>query len=273
MWTLRRAWRTLNDERHSFLRLARQRVPFGDVGVRLAAARKAAGLTQKDVAARLSISQPRVSRIERGYDLHLSTLRSYAEALGLGLRVDVVASGSSRVGEAVRDLFELPADENDQLVLPIFRDERFRTQRDVVLSIKPIYSDAIMAGSKTVELRRRFPVGVPGGTVAFIYSTSPVKALVGTAEIAFVQRGQTSRIWRDHHVRACIDQTSFDRYFDGQDEGFAIHLERPRAFARPVPLAELRENFEFEPPQSFLYARPPLRAALLHERTEVSDRH
>ena len=263
----------MDDGENAFLRLARERVSFRDVGSRLAAARKASGLTQKDVAARLGIGQPRISRVEKGCDLHLSTLRSYAEALGLGLRVDVVAPPRSCVGQAMRELFELPADEGEQLVFPLLRDERFRTQRDVVLSIKPTYSEAIMAGRKTVELRRRFPVGVPGGTIAFIYSTSPVKALVGTAEIAFVQRGETSRIWRDHHERACIDQSSFDRYFDGQDEGFAIHLERPRAFARPLPLAELRESFDFEPPQSFLYARPPLRDALLHERAEVPDRH
>ena len=60
-------------------------------------------------------------------------------------------------------------------------DEPSKHQRDVVLSIKPVYSEKILNGSKTVKLRRRFPVSAPNGTLAYIYSTSPVKAISRTA--------------------------------------------------------------------------------------------
>lgn len=52
--------------------------------------RQRQGLTQREVAATLGVSQANVSRIEHEEDLYLSTLRSYAEALGGRLEVNVV---------------------------------------------------------------------------------------------------------------------------------------------------------------------------------------
>lgn len=44
--------------------------------------RKAAGLSQKVLAGRMSMSQENISRLEKRTDMHLSTLRKYVEALG-----------------------------------------------------------------------------------------------------------------------------------------------------------------------------------------------
>ena len=60
-------------------------------------------------------------------------------------------------------------------------DEPSKHQRDVVLSLEPVYSEKILNGSKTVKLRRRFSVSAPNGALAYIYSTSPVKAISRTA--------------------------------------------------------------------------------------------
>ncbi len=49
--------------------------------------RKRAGLTQKDVAERMGISQPAVAKIESGRSLNVNTLRRYAQATGTKLRV------------------------------------------------------------------------------------------------------------------------------------------------------------------------------------------
>ena len=51
---------------------------------RLSAIREASGLNQTDVAARLGVSQSRVSRIERGELDHteIATVRAYVGALG-----------------------------------------------------------------------------------------------------------------------------------------------------------------------------------------------
>lgn len=44
--------------------------------------RRIAGKAQAEVAFALSITQPSVSKIEKQTDMHLSTLRSYVEAIG-----------------------------------------------------------------------------------------------------------------------------------------------------------------------------------------------
>lgn len=51
-------------------------------GLDLAHVRRARGLTQVEVAARMGVGQSDVSRIERRSDVRLSSLRAYAEALG-----------------------------------------------------------------------------------------------------------------------------------------------------------------------------------------------
>ena len=62
-----------------------------DLWLQLVEARQAAGLTQKQVAERLGVSQAQVARIEkRGYDAYtLTTLRRYVEALGGDYRLEV----------------------------------------------------------------------------------------------------------------------------------------------------------------------------------------
>ena len=67
-------------------------------------ARQEAGLTQKELAARLGLSQAQVARIEKArYDAYtLTTLRRYVEALGADFTLEVqVRHHDRRVGEMV----------------------------------------------------------------------------------------------------------------------------------------------------------------------------
>ena len=62
-----------------------------ELWLQLVEARKAAGLTQKQLAERLGISQAQVARIEKeDYDAYtLNTLRKYVAALGEGFVLEV----------------------------------------------------------------------------------------------------------------------------------------------------------------------------------------
>ena len=139
---------------------------------------------------------------------------------------------------------------------------RQKSRRDVVLSIKPAYSDKILTGEKTVELRRRFPMAAPHGAIAYIYSTSPVKAMVGTASIRDVLRLPIEQIWTRFESTAVIERPLFDKYFEGLEDGYVIVFDDVKSFAQPLPLVELREKFRFKPPQSFRYVTPDLKRAL-----------
>lgn len=62
-----------------------------DLWLQLVEARQLAGLTQKQMAERIGVSQAQVARIEKeGYDAYtLSTLRRYVAALGEGFSLEV----------------------------------------------------------------------------------------------------------------------------------------------------------------------------------------
>ncbi len=238
------------------------------VGASLKSLRELVGLTQKEMALRLGVGQAAICKIEQRGDVQISSLQKYVEALGATLRIDAAFKDASAL--SLRDAFDGDGLDEDQLTLPILGDNLFPRHRDVVLSIRPQYSEKILDGRKTVELRRRFPVSAPKGAVAYIYSTSPVRAIVGSAEIANVAKLSVSDIWQRYSDLAFIEKADFDAYFAGLDEGFALEFSNARSLPRFLDLAELRERFGFEPPQSFLYAKPGLRRALQDEYSNVS---
>src|SRR5215208_1292306 len=62
-----------------------------ELWLQLVEARQTAGLSQRELAKRLGVSQAQVARIEkRGYDAYtLTSLRRYVEALGEGFSLEV----------------------------------------------------------------------------------------------------------------------------------------------------------------------------------------
>ncbi|HEX3883220.1 MAG TPA: helix-turn-helix domain-containing protein [Stellaceae bacterium] len=241
-----------------------------NVGNRLRELRQLAGMTQAELAHLLNTDQTAVSRLEKREDIRISTLRGYIEALGARLRIDATFNDRSALVRHFEEAsLQYDYKDENQLILPILDDEHLPIARDIVFSIKPEHSQKIEQGLKTVELRRRFPVTIPSGTAALIYSTTPIRALTGIAEIATVLKYSPDRIWEEFAPEACINKEDFNSYFAGTEAGFVIKLRHARSLRRPLYLDELRQRFNFEPPQSFLYAPPQLREALTYECAEV----
>ncbi|WP_020696526.1 helix-turn-helix domain-containing protein [Reyranella massiliensis] len=241
------------------------------VGDSLKDLRQLLGLTQNEMARRLGVGQAAISKIESRGDVQISSLAKYVEALGAKLNVTAVLARDAHSAAHLRDIFDAETNDEDQLCFSIFGDDLFRRHRDVVLSIRPEYSHKIIEGKKTVELRRRFPLSAPRGTLAYIYSTSPVRAMVGRAEITDVVKLPVSHIWKKYSSCAFINKADFDAYFEGLSEGFALKFANAKPLPRQLDLSELRERFGFEPPQSFLYVKPILRMALRDEYSNVSN--
>ena len=125
--------------------------------------------------------------------------------------------------------------------------------RMVVLSLKPRFAEAILAGVKTVEVRRTEPkIVVP--TRALLYAASPVRALLGTCIITSVRSTDLAALWREYGSDAALSHEEFLRYFEGVDVGTALTLTEPQRFSRRVPLQDMRAKPKsFRPPQSFAY--------------------
>ena len=126
-------------------------------------------------------------------------------------------------------------------------------ERVMILSLRPRFADAILSGVKTVELRRTEPkIRVP--TLALIYASTPVRALLGTCVVTSVESGHLAALWQVHGAGSGLDHGEFLDYFEGVDAGAALRLASPRRFSRPIPLVELRSMPKgFRPPQSFSY--------------------
>jgi predicted transcriptional regulator len=146
-------------------------------------------------------------------------------------------------------------------------------RRDVLVSIRPYYASKLLDGKKTVELRRKFPeVGVIGVT-ALIYSSSPVRAIVGYARIKQVLKLPVSKLWREHGATACISKGEFDAYFSGLRDGFAIVFEGVQALKKQFTAADLEAQFGIVPPQSYRYVGEDCVALISDEQHQTSHRH
>jgi len=146
-------------------------------------------------------------------------------------------------------------------------------QRDLVVSIRPIYASKIVKGTKTVDLRRRFPSQSANGAIAFIYSSKPVQAIVGYARIKKVHQLPIREIWRKFGDAACIERKDFDQYFLGLKYGYAIVLDEAQELSEYIKVADLQTQFGFLPPQSFRYLYEKHAPLLRDERLQISDRY
>ncbi len=127
----------------------------------------------------------------------------------------------------------------------------------IILSVKPIWADKILSGEKTIELRRRFMKPLRYPITAYLYSSSPAKALVGVATIEDILIGPPEELRVRVQSRACVIEDQYRAYFDGADEAVALILTAPVRLGYPISLAELRSFSGFSPPMSWRRIKPP----------------
>lgn len=121
-------------------------------------------------------------------------------------------------------------------------------QAEAIISIRSPYAAAILSGSKTVELRRRFP-SLEEGTLLWIYSPGPEGAIVGQATIAQVLRASPNAIWRKHRKALGLSWELFQGYCRGTQQAVAVVLKAPTAI-EPLSRSKLKKvRSNFHPPQ------------------------
>ena len=128
--------------------------------------------------------------------------------------------------------------------------------REIVLSVKPVWTDLIMSGRKTVELRRRFPMLSSGPVTALLYSTGPVMAMVGSVRIEDIVVLPPDHLWPQVADRACVTKEQYRAYFEGAKEAAALFLGTVKPLPKPITLGQLRSSADFAPPMSWRRAKP-----------------
>lgn len=120
---------------------------------------------------------------------------------------------------------------------------------NVILSIKPRFVEEILAGRKRYEFRKH-GFKRPVRTV-YIYSSSPVRRIVGEFELGSVIEGKPLDLWQQTKAYSGISKTCFDEYFTNHLVGFALEIKSLRKYSNPIN-PYLRDK-SFRAPQSFCY--------------------
>jgi predicted transcriptional regulator len=126
------------------------------------------------------------------------------------------------------------------------------THRTLLLSLRPRFADAILSGTKTVELRRR-PINAQPHTPIILYASSPTMAIVGTARLGEVHAHTPAAAWKKHRKSLGLSRAEFDAYLDGSPYAYVLLLQRICVLNEPLSLRSLRQEGAFQPPQSFRY--------------------
>ena len=138
--------------------------------------------------------------------------------------------------------------------------------RSILISVRPRFAHALLDGTKTIEVRKRFPLNL-GACLLFVYSSTPEKALIGTVRLHSVTTIAQGRLWVEHGPSLGIDEISLDTYLAKTSLATLLHVRDADPWAQAVPLAVLRAEFGLAPPQSWRYI-DDLAGARLRSRGE-----
>lgn len=121
---------------------------------------------------------------------------------------------------------------------------------EILLSINPEHVENIFNGKKEYEYRKtkcRRDIDK-----IIIYSTNPVKMVVGEATVQSVLQATPNKIWEMTGKKAGIDKEFFDKYYENHGQAVAYHLVNVIKYVKPKQLSEYGLK---SAPQSFAYMR------------------
>jgi len=121
---------------------------------------------------------------------------------------------------------------------------------DALLSIKPKHVKAIVNGKKRYEFRKSIFKNRNIEKV-YVYSTAPVKKVVGSFRIGRIIEDHPKHLWARLKKFSGLNDKEFFGYFGDNEKGFAIEIEGVTQFQNPIDPRNLIVNFV--PPQSFCY--------------------
>lgn len=118
----------------------------------------------------------------------------------------------------------------------------------VVYSFEGRWEEPLRQGEVRVFFRKRRPTKLPKRV--FLYVGVPVKAIIGFAEV----EGIVSTSLSDAvaiRSQGAITENELIRYIGQAGQVHAIKIGLPTLFSKAITLSDLKENFRFNPPQSF----------------------
>lgn len=120
----------------------------------------------------------------------------------------------------------------------------------VLISIKPEYVDKILNGTKKYEYRRTLAKKDVSSLV--IYSTWPVKEIVGEVDVVGTIEMAPSSLWEKTKKKAGISRKKYREYFKKRKKACAYVLGMVTKYETNKKLLDIGVQ---QAPQSFLYLK------------------
>jgi predicted transcriptional regulator len=140
----------------------------------------------------------------------------------------------------------------------------------LLMSIKPRWARSIIAGSKTVELRRGAP-RVRLGQPVLLYSTMPEGRVIGWCRISSIMQACPDDMWLATRGRADLVKDEFTAYFTGSATAVGIELRDAHELRCKPTLADLRAASGFHPPQTWRFLDKEQIAAMLDGHDALTE--
>ena len=118
----------------------------------------------------------------------------------------------------------------------------------ILMSIKPIYVDKIFMGTKKYEYRKKMCKEKVDKII--VYSSSPVKKVVGELIIKEVLYDKKDIIWDKTNMYGNITKEDFDNYYKGSIYAVAYKIEKAILYDNPKKLSDYNIKTA---PQSYVY--------------------
>lgn len=118
----------------------------------------------------------------------------------------------------------------------------------ILISVKPMYGEAILHGEKKFEFRTR--VASQKVESLILYETAPVKAVVGEVAVLSVLSCSPSEMWEKTKEHGGITKQAFFTYFKGRKVAYAYVLGPAHAYGEKICLSHYGIN---QAPQSYRY--------------------
>ena len=119
----------------------------------------------------------------------------------------------------------------------------------VLLAIKPQYIEKIFSKEKKFEYRKNIFKNKKVDTI-IIYSTAPVKKIVGEFKIKRIIKDSPCNLWELAPKNTGITKEKFYKYFENKKEGYAIEIGDIKKYKK---YKELKDFSLKTAPQSFIY--------------------
>lgn len=119
----------------------------------------------------------------------------------------------------------------------------------ILMSIKPVYVEKILSGGKHFEYRKTLPKK-NGIDKIIIYSSSPVKKVVGEVKVKNILVENKEVLWNKTKEKSGTTKEFYDSYFKDKEIAIAYELGEVKIYNPYKELSNFGINFA---PQSFIY--------------------